>query len=156
MRCHCQEQSHEAIAGTLAAVEYLADLGRQLKPDAADRREALKAAYAGIAAYELGLLEKLLDGLARLPGVKVWGITDPARFDQRVPTLSITHERLSPEALATQLGDQGIFACHGNFYALPLTEALGLEPHGMVRIGLLHYNTAEEVQRLLDVLAELG
>jgi len=149
-------QSHEAIAGTLAAVEYLADLGRQLKPDAADRREALKAAYAGIAVYERGLLETMLDGLAQLPGVKVWGITDPARFDQRVPTVSITHERLSPEVLATQLGERGIFVWHGNFYALPLTEALGLEPQGMVRIGLLHYNTAEEVQRLLDVLAELG
>ncbi|MEE8451797.1 MAG: cysteine desulfurase-like protein [Thermoguttaceae bacterium] len=149
-------QSHEAIAGTLAAVEYLADLGRRLEPGAKDRRAALEAAYAGIANYELGLLRTMLDGLARLPGVKVWGITDPERFDQRVPTVSITHERLSPEALATRLGERGIFVWHGNFYALPLTEALGLEPEGMVRIGLLHYNTAEEVQRLLDVLVELG
>jgi len=149
-------QSHEAIAGTLAAIEYLADLGRRLEPNAMGRREALQAAYAGIAVYERALLERMLDGLGRLPGVKVWGITDPQRFDQRVPTVSITHERLSPETLATQLGERGIFVWHGNFYALPLTEALGLEPEGMVRIGLLHYNTADEVQRLFDVLAELG
>ena len=74
---------------------------------------------------------------------------------ERVPTVSITHARLRPDELATYLGDRGIFVWNGNFYALPLTDALGLEPEGMVRIGLLHYNTEEEVQRLLDTLAEL-
>ena len=87
---------------------------------------------------------------------RLWGITDPEQLDQRVPTVSITHERLSPEELATRLAEQAIFVWNGNFYALPLTEALDLEPEGMVRIGLLHYNTGDEVQRLLDVLAELG
>ena len=149
-------QSHEAIAGTLAAVEYLADLGRTLRSEAAGRRAALKAAYDGIGAYERRLIEPLLSGLVESPGVKVWGITDPEQLHQRVPTVSITHERLSPEQLAAYLAQRGIFVWHGNFYALPLTEALGLEPEGMVRIGLLHYNTQEEVQRLLDALAELG
>lgn len=148
-------QNHEGIAGTLAAVEYLAELGRTLSPDSSDRRRALAAAYEAIRAYERALVGELLAGLAVLPPVKVWGITDPARFEQRVPTVAVTHHRLRPGELATYLGDRGIFVWHGNFYALPLTEALGLEPDGLVRIGLLHYNTPQEVQRLLDVLAEL-
>jgi len=148
-------QNHEGIAGTLAAVEYLADLGRRLVPETLDRRAALEAAYRGIAAYERGLVAELLAGLAELGSVKVWGITDAARFDQRVPTLAVTHARLAPAELAEYLASRGIFVWHGNFYALPLTEALGLEPEGLVRIGLLHYNTAEEVERLLGVLREL-
>ena len=149
-------QNHEGIAGTLAAVEYLADLGRHLVPDAAPRRAAIEAAFAGIAAYERGLVGRLLTGLAELPGVKLWGITDPNRFGERVPTVAITHRRLRPRDLAVGLAERGIFVWHGNFYALPLSEALGLEPDGLVRIGLLHYNTEEEVQRLLATLAELG
>jgi len=145
-------QNHEAIAGTLAAVEYLADLGRRLRGGAADRREALRAAFTGIVAYERQLVARLLAGFAELPDVKVWGITDEDRLAQRVPTVAITHRRLSPSQLALRLGEQGIFVWHGNFYALPLTEALGLEPQGLLRIGLLHYNTEEEVQRLLEIL----
>jgi cysteine desulfurase family protein (TIGR01976 family) len=150
-------QNHEGIAGTLAAVEYLADLGRHLLlgAEAAGRRAALKAAYAGITAYERALVGRLLAGLAELPGVKVWGITDSNRFEQRVPTVALAHQRLRPAELATYLAQRGIFVWHGNFYALPLSEALGLEPEGLVRIGLLHYNTEEEVQRLLAALAEL-
>ncbi len=148
-------QSHEAIAGTMAAVDYLADLGRTLDADAPGRRAALSAAYDGITAYERGLAQTLLAGLAKLDDVKVWGIADPNRLDDRVPTVSITHRRLSPEKLATELAGRGVFVWHGNFYALPLTDALGLEPEGMVRIGLLHYNTDEEVRRLLTILGEL-
>ena len=148
-------QNHEGIAGTLAAVDYLADLGRNLVAHSAPRRAALEAALAGIVAYERELVRGLLAGLAGLPGVKVWGITDRNRLDQRVPTVAITHQRLRPDELATYLAERGIFVWHGNFYALPLTEALGLEPEGLLRIGLLHYNTAEEVQRLLEALAEL-
>jgi selenocysteine lyase/cysteine desulfurase len=87
--------------------------------------------------------------------VRVRGITNQARFNERVPTVSITHAKLSPLELADYLASRGIFAWHGNFYALLLTEALGLEPEGMVRLGLLHYNTSEEVGRLLSVLKEL-
>ena len=148
-------QNHEGIAGTLAAVEYLEELGRTLVPGAPDRRAALIAAYQGIAAHEGRLMTELLAGLADLPDVKVWGITDPARFDQRVPTVAITHRRVRPRELAEHLGGRGIFVWHGNFYALPLTEALGLEPDGLLRIGLLHYNTSEEVQRLLAALADV-
>jgi cysteine desulfurase family protein (TIGR01976 family) len=148
-------QNHEGIAGTLAAVDYLADLGRRTKPDAADRREAVEAAYEAIGGYERPLAAELLTGLAELPDVTIWGITDPARLDQRVPTTAITHRRLSAKELAEYLAGRGIFVWHGNFYALPVTEALGLEPDGVVRIGLLHYNTAEEVERLLAVMREV-
>jgi selenocysteine lyase/cysteine desulfurase len=148
-------QNHEGIAGTLAAVEYLADLGRHVAPESDERRAALKAAYDAIARYERDLVKPLIDGLARLPGVRIWGVTDPDQFDRRVPTVAMTHPRLGPKELATRLADRGIFVWHGNFYALPLSEALGLEPDGMVRIGLLHYNTHEEVRYLLDVTAQL-
>jgi cysteine desulfurase family protein (TIGR01976 family) len=148
-------QSHEGIAGTLEAIEYLADLGRALDPQAATRRDALTAAMAGIVQYEQSMCRRLLEGLAALVHVKVWGIADPARVEDRVPTVSITHDRMSPRRLAESLAQRGIFAWHGNYYALPLTEALDLEPQGMVRLGFVHYNTMEEVQRLLDALADL-
>ncbi len=148
-------QSHEAIAGTLAAVEYLADLGRTIDPAARNRRQALVTAYAAIGSYERNLAQQLLAGLARLPGVKIYGITAADRLLERVPTFGIRHARLTPDAVAEFLDARGIFVWHGNFYALPLTEALGLEPEGLVRIGLLHYNTAAEVERLLSALAEL-
>jgi len=149
-------QNHEGIAGTMAAVEYLADLGRTVASEAPTRRAALEAAYAAIVAYERELVSVLLAGLAAIPDVRIWGICDPARLDQRVPTVSITHRRLRPREMAERLGEQGFFVWHGNFYALPLTEALGLEPDGLLRIGLMHYNTAEEVQRLLQAVAEMA
>jgi cysteine desulfurase family protein (TIGR01976 family) len=149
-------QNHEGIAGAMAAVEYLAELGRTVEPGAADRRAALKAAYARIVAYEQELVGLLLDGLAAMPDVKVWGITDPSRRASRVPTVSITHRKFSPRQMAERLGAQGFFVWHGNFYALPLTEALGLELDGLLRIGLLHYNTREEVERLLAAMAEMA
>ncbi len=148
-------QNHEGIAGTLAAVEYLADLGRHVGPEAVARRAALEAAYTAIATYERGLVAELLAGLAGLPDLRVWGIADPERLAERVPTVAVTHRRLRPAELATYLGERGIFVWHGNLYALPLIEALGLQREGVVRIGLLHYNTREEVQRLLATLAEL-
>lgn len=148
-------QSHEGIAGTLAAVEYLASLGRRCEPAADNRRAALAAAYRAISRHENQLCRQLLAGLARIPDVKVWGITDAARLDDRVPTVSITHGRRSPIEMADLLAARGIFAWHGNFYALELSESLGLEPEGLLRLGLLHYNTGGEVERLLEALAEL-
>ena len=149
-------QNHEGIAGALAAVNYLADLGRQASPDAVSRRPALLAAFDAIAQHEQGLTRELQRGLAELPAVKVWGIADPKRLHQRAPTFSITHQRLKAQDVAEYLADRNIYVWHGNFYALPLTESLGREPDGLVRIGLLHYNTSAEVQRLLVALRELG
>ena len=148
-------QNHEGIAGVLAAVDYFAELGRSLVGDSLGRREAITAAFSAIETYERDLLIRLLDGLAKLPGVKVYGITASDRLDQRVPTVSFSHERLLPTEIAASLGERGFFTWDGHSYALPLTEALGLEPEGVVRVGLLHYNTAEEVDRLIAFLGEL-
>jgi selenocysteine lyase/cysteine desulfurase len=112
----------------------------------------LKAAYQAIRQYERHLCDMLLDGLALIPGIRVWGITDIADRDKRFPTVSITHSRFTSQELAGKLNATGIFVWHGNYYALPLTERIGVEPNGMVRIGLVHYNTREEVAHLLDVL----
>lgn len=149
-------QNHEGIAGALAAVEYLADLGRAVSGGSAPRRRALVQAFTAITAYETRLCERLLAGLDEIPGLRVWGITDRRRLAERAPTLALRHEGLAPRQLAERLADEGIFVWHGNFYALPLTEALGLEPEGVVRVGLLHYNTAEEVERLLEVLRTIA
>ena len=145
-------QNHEGIAGAMAAVEYVAELGRTLNPQAGDRRAALSAAYEGIVRYEQHLAAVLLEGLAAMPDVKVWGVTDPAQRTGRAPTVAITHRRSTPRRMAESLAARGIFTWHGNFYALPLTEALDLEPEGLLRIGLLHYNTEQEIARLLAAL----
>ena len=157
-------QNHECIAGVLAAINYLASLGRDgsgaTRGSSAgvasqSRRAALVAAMEKIAAYERPLAERLQTGLDRLPQFKSWGITDVSRFGERVATFSITHRALSPETVARRLDEAGIYVWNGNFYALPLTETLGVEPAGLVRIGLLHYNTSEEVDYLLRVLATM-
>lgn len=146
----------EGIAGTRAAIDYLCDLGRQVGAPGADRRQALVRAFSAIAAYERRLGERLQAGLDRLPQYRSWGITDIARFGERVPTFSVTHQTRRAIDVAHRLADAGIYVWAGNFYALPLTEALGLEPDGLVRIGLLHYNTTEEVDYLLDVLGDIS
>jgi cysteine desulfurase family protein (TIGR01976 family) len=148
-------QSHEGIAGALAAVEYLAALGRHVEPAARERRQALVAAYRAIGNYERQLAARMLAGLAELPNLQVYGITHPARLSERVPTFGVRHARVAPAEVADFLDARGIFVWNGNFYALPLTEALRLEPEGLVRIGLLHYNTAAEVDRLLAALGQL-
>jgi cysteine desulfurase family protein (TIGR01976 family) len=148
--------NHEGIAGTRAAVEYLASLAPAAPPSGTSRRERVHAAMCAIKAYERGLSIRLLDGLAGIDGLHVRGIADPARVDCRVPTVSFTMDRLSPRQIAEQLAARGIFVWDGNFYALALTERLGLEPSGgLLRVGLAHYNTADEVDRLLDELKRL-
>ncbi len=149
-------QSHEGIAGTLEAIDYLADLGRGTQAAQSPRRQALQAAFGSIVNYETELAGRLLEMLAGVPGVRVRGITDPQRSGDRVPTVSFTHDNLSPGEIAERLGAEGIFVWHGNYYALPLTEALGLEPEGMVRVGLMHYNLSEEIDRLQKSLERLA
>ena len=150
-------QNHEGIAGALAAVNYLADLGCYLKgEEELARRTALEISFAAIEEYETELARQLLEGLNAIEEIKVWGISDLDRLGERVPTVSITHDNLTAAQLAERLGQQGIFAWHGNYYALEFTESLGLEPAGMLRIGLVHYNTAEEVERLRQCLADIS
>jgi cysteine desulfurase family protein (TIGR01976 family) len=148
--------NHECIAGIAACVEYLADVGRRAHPEAKTRRSAIEAAYEAIHEHERGLLERIIAGLARIPGLKIYGITDPASFDQRCATLAIRIEGHTPLELATRLGDRGLFTWDGNYYALNLTEQLDVEKSGgFLRIGLVHYNTADEVDRLLAALREI-
>jgi cysteine desulfurase family protein (TIGR01976 family) len=150
-------QNHEGLAGVTGAVEYLTELGRHHVPGASSRRAAILAAYDAIRAYERSLVERLVPGLLRVPGLTFYGITDPMRFAQRVPTVAVRIAGRSPRELAGYLGERGIFTWDGNYYALNLTERLGVEPSGgMLRVGLVHYNTAEEVERLLGALRELA
>jgi cysteine desulfurase family protein (TIGR01976 family) len=144
--------NHEGIAGVVAAIDYIAGLGG---PGPTGRRAALRAAFAAIGTHERALARRLLEGLARLPEVRLHGIADPERVGERCPTFAFTHARRRPREIAEHLGARGVFVWDGNFYAQPLTEALGLEPDGMVRAGFLHYNTADEVDRLLEELARL-
>ena len=154
--------SFEAYAGTLAAVEYLRDLGRAYgsPTDGASSGEArgeLVAAMRAISAYERTLAGRLLDGLHAIPGVRVWGISDPARIRDRTPTFAITLDGMSPADTAAQLGRAGIFTWDGDFYARALIERLGLfEQGGVLRLGLVHYSTAAEVDRTLEALAHLA
>ena len=148
--------NHECIAGITACVEYIASLGRRLKPSSGSRREAILAAYGEIVKYERALCERLMQGLASMPSVKVYGITDRAAFDHRCPTIALRAKGHTPLELATKLGDRGFFTWDGNYYALNLTEQLDVEKDGgFLRIGLFHYNAVEEVDRLLGALREI-
>jgi cysteine desulfurase family protein (TIGR01976 family) len=152
--------NHECIAGITACVDYIADLGRRTDPQSTTRRAAIVAAFEAIHNYERTLMNRLIAGLKRIPSLKLYGITDPARFEQRCPTIALrvidqTADQ-TPLALATKLGDRGFFTWDGNYYALNLTERLDVEKSGgFLRIGLAHYNTAEEVDRLLGALQEI-
>ena len=149
-------QSHESIMGAKEAVDYLADLGREVSNNPSlSRREALVAAFEDIQRYEQALCLRMLEGLEAIDGIRIWGITDRGQLDERLPTISITHDRVSTTELARQLGQRGLFVWNGHYYAIQMTEALGLEPEGMIRLGLVHYNTPEEVDRLLEALARI-
>jgi cysteine desulfurase family protein (TIGR01976 family) len=150
-------QVQELIAGIGAAVDYIAALGRHCDPSVKNRREALQAAYRATHAYETGLLTRLIGGLQTIPGIHIFGITDERRFDERCATLSFRLGEHHPTKIATFLGERGIFTWDGNFYALNLSERLGVEQHGgVLRVGLVHYNTADEVDRLLAALREFA
>ena len=148
-------QNHEGIAGVAAAVDYLHDLGQHIG-HRGDRCSTLRAAMTAIQAYELELGRHLLEGLATLKRFKVWGITAPDRLAWRVPTVSITLPGTPAETLARALATKDIFTWNGNLYAINLSERLGVEDQGgFLRLGLVHYNTREEVDRVLVELAKL-
>ncbi len=145
-------QSHEAIAGATAAVDYLASLG-----EGADRRAQLDDAYAQIRAYEEELSAHALGRLSAIPGLSVYGIADPAAVRRRTATFCVTLEGHTPRELAEALGAQSIASWDGNYYALSIMQRLGLEEHGGgLRIGFLHYTTREEVDRALDIVERLA
>lgn len=155
-------QNHEGLAGVAAAVEYLAGLGARSPayegnfPSLSGRRLQVHAGLAAIRAYEADLAALMLDGLARRRRFRVWGITDRTRLAWRVPTVAITAEDRTPEQVADHLGARHVYVWHGNMYALELMERLGLEERGgIVRLGLVHYNTTDDIDRLLLALDEL-
>ena len=144
---------HEALAGFIAAIEYLESLGS----DAADRSARLDLAYARIEAHERGLTRHTLERLNEVPGLRLYGIGDPARVHERTPTFCFNLAGRTPEALSAALAERGLFTYPGNYYALGVMTALGLEESGgAVRAGYLHYTTAEEADRLCDAVASLA
>ena len=159
--------NQEGLAGVTACVDYMASVGRDHDNHPAlkdavglenykGRRKELKQAMNVIPAYERPLFAYLLAEIKNIPRIHVYGITNPDEFDERCPTLAFTKEGLTPQQIAADLGDQGIFVWDGNYYAISVTERLGLEDSGgMVRVGLTHYNTREEVDRLLDTLKRI-
>ncbi|HVW89725.1 MAG TPA: aminotransferase class V-fold PLP-dependent enzyme, partial [Gaiellaceae bacterium] len=102
-----------------------------------------------VTSHERELGQRFLDGLP-----ESWTLHGIPSMDGRVPTFAITHDSISPEEASTRLGERGFATWHGNYYAVEIMERLGL-PEGAVRIGILHYNTADEVDGLLAALASL-
>ncbi len=155
--------SFETIHGTAAAIRYLQTIGKQYGVDHAElfggfagRRLDLKAGMAALQAYERELVAHLIEVLGRLPGAHIHGITDPARYDERVPTVVFGMENHTPRQIAAHLGKHDIYVWDGHYYALEVMDRLGHAENGLVRVGLAHYNTHEEINRFEEVMHDLG
>lgn len=157
-------QNHEGIAGVLGAVEYLQWVGQNFGGEFLEkyagrfsgRRLALKAALSAIRAYEFEISRAVLDALEGVPGLRIYGLTEARRLEQRVPTFAFTLEGWHPRQVAERLAEQGIYVWDGNYYAINVTERLGVEDKGgMVRVGPVHYNTLEEVGRLGEAVRRM-
>lgn len=152
--------NHEGLAGLLGAIAYLEMLGRAQcahYPEAylayKGRQRDLKLAMQAIKDYERGLSARLLAGLSEIKDLQIYGISDPTRLCWRVPTVACTLGDHAPRALAEYLAAHGIFAWDGNYYALGIMERLGLQERGgALRLGMAHYNTLDEIERVLDCL----
>lgn len=154
-------QNHEGIAGVLGAIEYLEWVGETFGQDYAEkycerfrgRQLRLKQAMAAIRAYEYELSRSVLNTLEAIPGLRIYGLADIRRLEERVPTFSFTLEGWHPRSLAEKLASHNIYVWDGNYYALAVTERLGLEDRGgMLRVGPVHYNTVEEIDWFGDVM----
>ncbi len=157
-------QSFEALAAVLAAMEYLEGVGRQFGKLAAgggdvpsNRRGRLEQAMTVISQYEQSLSLRFLQKATSVPGLRVFGITDVERLGERTPTFAVSLDSYTPREVAKYLGQRGIFVWDGHYYAVAVLERLGLlERGGLVRIGFVHYNTPEEVDRLIEALYTLA
>ncbi len=144
-------QNHEGLAGVVAAVDYLAEFGT-----GRSRRERLQDAMNTIRDYEQGLSRRLLAGLAERPRFRVWGRTRPEEVTGRTPTFALTATGRTPREMAEHLARHEIYAWDGNFYAAELVDRLGAHaPDGLLRLGLVHYNTAGEIDALFRCLDTL-
>jgi selenocysteine lyase/cysteine desulfurase len=159
-------QNHEGIAGVLGAVEYFEWVGKEFGSEPIEgparsgyrgRGMKLKQAMAAIRKHELELSRALLEALKALPGLTIYGLSDSNRLEERVPTYSFRLKNLSPQEVAGKLARAGFYVWDGNYYAINVTEQLGLENKGgMVRVGAVHYNTLEEVERLKNALMKIS
>ena len=148
--------NHECIAGIKACVDYWEALGRRASPSVGSRRDAIVAAHSAIHRHERAMTERMLAGLTAIPGLKLYGIGDSRRLDRCCATFAVRSDGHSPLELATKLGDCGFFTWDGNYYALNVTEQLDVERSGgFLRIGFAHYNTLEEVERLLAAMRKI-
>lgn len=157
-------QNHEGIAGLQGALEYLEWLGEKFGSEYTSafegkfsgRRLSLKKAMAAIQAYERDLSLALLEVLEETPGITIYGLRDPGRLGGRVPTFAFNLRGRHPRQVAEHLARQDIFVWDGNYYALAVTERLGVEESGgMVRVGPVHYNTMDEIKRFGEVLGSI-
>jgi cysteine desulfurase family protein (TIGR01976 family) len=150
--------NHEGLAGFVAAVDYLADLGHRTEgAPGGSRRASIAAGFEVIGAHEAELSRAFLERAREVPGLRIFGISDPDRADERTPTFALRLEDASPREVAAALADAGCFAWDGNYYALAIMERLGLEATGgAVRAGFCHYNTVGEVERVVGELARIA
>jgi cysteine desulfurase family protein (TIGR01976 family) len=155
----------EGMAGVLGAIDYLEWVGQTFGQSYQDRYSAqytgrrlhLKQAMASIRAYEYELSHTLLDVLEETPGVTIYGLTDRRRLEERVPTVSFTLQGMHPRRVAEALDKANIYVWDGNYYALAVTERLGLEGSGgMVRVGPAHYNTVQEIENFGQALSAIA
>jgi len=155
-------QNHEGIAGVLGAIEYFEWIGKEFGEIKAltnysGRRLELKKAMAVIHDHELEVSRALLSALQSVPGLTIFGLTDANRLDERVATYSFRLKNLAPRKVAEKLAKQNIYVWDGNYYAINVTERLGLEDSGgLVRVGAAHYNTLEEVYQLKTALTKIS
>jgi selenocysteine lyase/cysteine desulfurase len=159
-------QNHEGIAGILGAMEYFEWLGMQFGADQESawkeagftgRKLELRKGMSAMQAYETGLSKALIGIIQSVPGTRIHGITDTDRLDERVPTVSFTLAGKDPEWLANEIGDNNIYVWNGHNYALAIVERLGLlEAGGMVRVGPVHYNTMDELDKFGEVLKKIA
>ncbi|MEQ9564140.1 MAG: aminotransferase class V-fold PLP-dependent enzyme, partial [Woeseiaceae bacterium] len=156
-------QSHEGMAGTAAAVDYFAWIGETMAQDHheknmryAGRRRFIHAAFDFLFDYEMTLARHLIEGLQRLPRVRVQGVTDPAAMTRRVPTVSFTVDGIAPSRVAEDLARENIFVWSGHNYAVEVAKSLNIyDKGGAVRVGPVHYNTTAEIDTLLTVLEDV-
>ena len=159
-------QNHEGIAGVLGAVEYFEWVGKEFgggqmeepaEPAHQGRHKSLEQAMFAIRTHELELSRALLSALQSVPNLTIYGLADVHRLEERVPTFSFRLKDLDPRAVAEKLAQEGVYAWDGNYYAINVTEQLGLENKGgMVRVGAVHYNTLQEVERLKNALIKIS
>jgi cysteine desulfurase family protein (TIGR01976 family) len=140
----------ELIAGVGAAIDYLSSLG-----GGHPNRAGVETGMVVIGDYERELVSHLISMLQSIPGIRIYGITDPQRFSKRVPTVVFSMEGHTPTEIAAYLGENHIYVWDGNYYALEVLKTLGHEEDGLVRVGLAHYNTHAEIERLEAALRQL-